>query len=331
MKKSTLISKNIIFLLSIVSLIALIAFVGYEISISDRRIFPISLIALICGLLFESFRISTDWRTVVYVFISAFVLSFIAFLPKKQEYNYNFDNHMDVWPYYFLFLFVTVSAISYSEKIITRLTEGVTLIQSLSIIYWVLDYDFWNIDSTFIKILIIIVLIFSAFAVFNALTNFVLSRTTRFILSIWSSIIMLVFAIDYIYRVYQNQEIETTGYLSHAAYIGLQFFLLGVSSIYIVQNIIMLIGFLPSKNAFFNSRYINEFRELREEHIGRYSEQQVHVEHSIVCIVFVSAIYWINYKNNYLPRHLVVWLAFVLFPILIWLISIRRKQKFTNK
>lgn len=101
---------------------------------------------------------------------------------------------------------------------------------------------------------------------------------------------MLLFAIDNIYRVYQNEDIETSKYFSQGLYIGIQFFLLGVSSIYIIQNFIMLMGFLPGKQSFFNSKYFNEIRELKNDHIERYSDQQVYILHSIICILITGTI-----------------------------------------
>ena len=61
----------------------------------------------------------------------------------------------------------------------------------------------------------------------------------------------MLFAVDNIFRVYQNEQIENAE-ISHGLYIGLQYFLLGVSSIYIVQNFLMLFGFFPGKGTFFN-------------------------------------------------------------------------------
>lgn len=65
-----------------------------------------------------------------------------------------------------------------------------------------------------------------------------LTEGGRLTLSLWSSMAMMLFAIDNVYRVYQNDQIENTADMSHGVYIGLQFFLLGISAIYIIQNFI---------------------------------------------------------------------------------------------
>ena len=323
MSKNAQRNLNILFIIIGALIIAAIILLVWKISSTEHRIFSISFIALLSGVLFESFRIADNWKTVVYIFIGATALSLLSFLPGKRESNYVFENHLETWPYIYLLLFALCSTVWHNEKTIAKLTEGITLIQSISIIYWLVDYGVTNIDSLFIKVLLIIVLIFSAFSFFNALTFFVLSRTTRFALSIWSSIIMLLFAIDNIYRVYQNEDIETSKYFSQGLYIGIQFFLLGVSSIYIIQNFIMLFGFLPGKQSFFNARYFSEVRALRNDHVERYSDEQAYILHSILCILITGSLYYFNYKYHYLPRHTAIWLGFILFPLLLRVTSIK--------
>ena len=327
MSKKTPYFGDILFLVLAISIVTFAIFIGYKITVSEHKILSISLIALFGGLLFESFRISDDKTTVGYIFIGTLIFSLLSFLPGKREHIYNFDNHLHSFPYAFLFLFTLFSAIFHSDKTTAKLTEGITLLQSISIIYWVIDYDFIDIDNWFVKCLIILALIFSAFSIFNALTTFVLSRTTRLVLSLWSSIIMLLFGIDNVYRVYQNDNIETTEHLTQGLYIGLQFFLLGVSSMYIVQNAVMLMGFLPGKGSFFNSRYFRELRELKNEHIERYSDQQVYIGHSIFCIIITGTLYWFNYKFEYLPRHTIIWIGFMFFPLILRLTTYRPRRK----
>ena len=321
--------RNIDFLAIIIGLVivSLLSFLFYKISVSEHKILSISYIALLLGVLFESFRITDNWKTVIYIFIGSLLLSLFCFLPYKHESNYIFENHLENWPYYFLFFFAFGSSIWHSDSTIIKLTEGLTLIQTISIIYWLLDYGIYNIDSWFTKISITIILLFSFLSIFHSLSYYVLSRTTRLTLSIWSSLIMLLFAIDKIYRVFQYGDIENSKYFSQSFYIGIQYFLLGVSSIYIIQNVIMLMGFLPGKHTFFNSQYFKELRELKNDHIERYSDEQVNIFHSIICILLTGTFYFINYKYQYLPRHTSIWIGFILFPFLLKLTSLRGRRR----
>ena len=103
----------------------------------------------------------------------------------------------------------------------------------------------------------------------------------------------------------------------NGCYIALQYFLLGVSSIYMTQNFLMLIGFLPDKHNFFNKEYFKEIRALKNDHIDRYSQTQIRSLYSAFCLIFASSIFYFNYAFQLLPRHTIIWIVFVTFPILI--------------
>ncbi len=297
--------------------LALTIYVGYRINASGRRLIPISVIAIIAGVIFESKRLSDKWSTVLLTASVSFIFSFLAFLPGKREHNYNFENHIEMFPYWFIILFAIFSIAFHGDKVIPKLTEGITLLQSSAVIYWVVDYGFVYTNSVFLKTLMIIGLLFSTYAVFHAFTHAILSRTSRLTLSIWSSLIMMLFASDNIYRIYQNEQIENTADITHGIYIGLQFFLLGVSCIYVIQNFIMLIGFLPGKGTFFNAQYFGDLKELKSDHIKRYSDKQVSILHSFFCVLFTGTIFVLNYHYQILPRHVAIWIVFVTFPFVL--------------
>lgn len=296
--------------------IALTCFIGYRASISSHKLFSVSLLALLAGLLFESFRISENWRNVIYRFIGAYLLSFACFLPWKHEHNYNFEEHIEFWPYYLMVLFALATVIFNSDKVTAKLTEGITLLLSISLIYWVIDYGIMEIDNWFMKSLIILLALFSAFSILNAFTYIKLSPAARLILSIWSTLIVVAFAIDNILRVFDNQDIESTKYLSQGIYIGAQYFLLGVSAVYIIQNLMLLAGFIPDKSG----DYRNQLSDTIYNHVNRYSDDQVHIGSSLFCVVYAGLIYAANFYNHFLPRHTMIWFVVVTFPLLLWLI-----------
>jgi hypothetical protein len=128
---------------------------------------------------------------------------------------------------------------------------------------------------------------------------------------------MVLFAIDNVYRVYQNDQVESTADISHVSYIALQYFLLGISAIYIIQNLLMLIGFLPGNGTLFNAQYFRDVRELKDDHIKRYSDRQVSIGYSFVCALFTSVVFGLNYYFQILPRHLAIWTVFLVFPFLL--------------
>lgn len=301
-----------------VFILIFLAYISYRIYNSEGRLIPISVVALISGIIYENRKITEKWSSVLYSALGSLLFSFIAFLPGKRERVYDFENHIEMWPYTFIIIFIIITIIMNEDKIIPKLTEGITLMKSVAIIYWVVDFGFVNIQNKFIIALMIIGVIFALFSAVHAFTHIELTRTNRLVLSIWSSIILVLFALDNIYRVYQNDDIENTHNLIDSVWIGIQYFLLGISSVYIVQNMLMLIRFLPGKQTFFNATYYRELKELKNQHIERYSDEQIGIPKSIFCILFTSSIFYVNYRYQILPRHTAIWVVFVLFPLILY-------------
>lgn len=312
--------------LAFTAIVIILFFVGVTINENTgKKLIPISVIAIICGVIYESKRLHQSWSSVLKTAFYTFLFSFISFIPGKREHTYNFENHIELWPYFFILIFAIWSISVNKEKVIPKLTEGITLLQSITAVYWVVDSGLLYTENTIFRILLIIGLIFSLISFIHAFSYIKLSKTSRLTLSIWSSIVMLLFASDNIYSVYQNEQIENTADITSGLYIGLQFFLLGVTCIYVIQNFIMLIGFLPAKDTFFNAQYFRELHELKSDHIKRYSENQVLIFNSILCLIFASSLFFLNYKFQLLPTHLAIWLVFLIFPYFLKIMPFTRE------
>lgn len=312
-----------IFIILGIAAIALTIYFGYRASLSERKLFSVSLIALFGGLLYEIFRVSKSWENIVPVFLGSYFFSLIAFSPGKREYVYILENHIQNWPYVFIFFFAIMYAGFYKDTLTVRLTEGMTLLLSISLIYWFIDYGFSNFYNWFVITLMSLAFLLSTFSIINAFTTIKLTKSNRLTLSIWSSIVMFAFAIDNVIRVFNNQDIETTKYLSQQIYIGLQYFLLGVSAIYIVRNYVLLEAFIPNRNG----DYINDVKENIKDHIERYSDMQVNFWDSMFCVLYAGTIYVLNYNYHILPRHTMIWLVFVTFPLILELKSLIHRGK----
>lgn len=278
---------------------------------------------MFAGLLFESFKISENWKTVIYTFIIAYFSSLVIFLPGKNEPYYVLENHLELWPYSFLVIFSVGFAAFNAEKVTIKLTEGMTLLLSISLIYWSIDYGFTKYHNWFAIALIIVGFVFTVFAFLNAFTRIQLTRTSRLTLSIWSTIILFSFAVDNIIRVFSNEEIEATKHLSDGLYIAIQYFLLGVSAIYIMQNYILLSNFLPNRGG----NYRRDLIEIKKEHIDRFSDEQAYIGHSLLCLLYSVIVYWLNYTYQILPRHTMIWLVFLTFPLILNLPQLIRRKK----
>ena len=310
---------NINLLLTIGGILASIFFgyVIYRTYQSERTLISIMIIPLILGIIFENKRLSSDWKTIALKILGALLLSIFAFMPGKRERNYNFENHIEFWPYVFIFIFVLFSMIFHEKKIIPKLTEGITLLQSISIIYWIVDIGFLNFQNVFAYILIGIGLIFSAVSFIHAFSYIKLTRNARLFLSIWSSIIMIIFAIDHIYRVFNFNYFVHYKMLNEGLNI-LQYFLLGVSLIYIFQNAYMLLVYLPDRHSWYGKEQMKDIRKMNKTHIDRYSNTQIKIIDALIALIFTSGIYYLNYQYKVMPRHTLIWLLFWIFPFVVW-------------
>jgi hypothetical protein len=295
-----------------------IIYILYYISNSTNRLIPISVIALITGAIIENKRLTPKWSTVFNIAILSFVLSFLCFLPGRNEYQYIFENHIATWPYMFLVIFVIMSYAFNKDKIIPRMTESITLIMSVGLIYWLIDHGFYNSNSLFLKAIIILGFVIAIFSIINAFINIKLTKSLRLILSIWSSIIMILLAVDNILLVYQNGEIEDSVFLIDKISVGLQYFLLGICSVYILQNTMMIMRFLPDKGRFFNNEYFRDVRELKNEHIDRYSENQSKIILSLICLILSSGFLFVNYHFDLLPRNTAIWIVFFVLNTIVY-------------
>lgn len=300
------------FIIAVILELFLTIYIANKASTSFRELFPASLIALFAGLIFESFRVSGSWKTVVRIFLGTYLFSLITFLPGKVERVHSFESKIEAWPYYFILFFAFFFGITHKKKVTSKLTEGTALLLSISFIYWAVDYGFTDLHDWFSNSLMIIGLLFSTFSIVNALTHIQLSTTNRLTLSIWSTIIMSAFAIDNIIRVFKSPDIDNL-FLSEGLYIGVQYFLLGVSAVYIIQNFMLLAPFLPRRI----SEYKHELEKVKKDHINRFSDKQVLIRHSILCILYTVTLYVLNYNYQVLPRHTMIWLVFLTFPFLL--------------
>lgn len=319
--KKTLYTSIIIMLITFLTV-----YIFYRLKVSEATLIPISVLALIGGTIFEFKRLVEKWSEVFRVTLLSFCLSYVAFLPGKREAFYSFDEHIERWPYYFMAFFIMVAIAFHGKKIVPKLTEGITLLQSMAAMYWIVDYGFFGTNNVLVEAAMAIVGVFSLYSLFHALTDTALTPSRRFTLSVWSSIVMFFFAINNIYSVYTNGQIENTANITHGFYIGLQYFLLGISSIYIVQNFFMLAGFLPGRGTFFNKQYFEDLHELKRDHIQRYADSQVNIGYSLFCVVFAGAIFSANFYYQFLPRHIMIWIVFVTFPLFIRLYELSKSE-----
>lgn len=281
--------------------------------IDYKKIMRISLISLFSGLIIENYRINKNKKLLFYVLCGAYTLSLSFFLINKSQ---AVGKYISYWPFYFIAIFLIISVALNSEKLTQKVSEGFTLLISLAFLYWLLDKNILNFKTIWNSIITSITVLISGFSVFNSLTNFQLTKSNRLFLSIWTTIVLLIISIDNSYSVFRNSD-NDYNHISDNLFLALQYFLLGISSVYTAQNINLIYSLLDKDTR----------KKAKIVHTKRYSETQVSINDSVFCIVFSMGIYISNYQFNILPKNLMIWLVIFIFPFLLELKNRTFKQK----
>lgn len=288
---------------------------GHRIATSNRKILQLNFAAIMLGLVFEFRRLEGKWSPVLWTFAFVYILSFLAFLPGKHERHYVFEEHLANWPWYFLFTFIIGAMAVLSTRLEASYTEGITLLLCLAFNYWIFAHHYWQTGNGFIKSLILLNGIFSVFALYHAFSYRKHSKSSRLLLSIGSSVIILILATDNIVQLISRRNIETAPDLSEAIVTFLEYFLLGISGIYLAQHLFLVLAYLPGKD------FMKTVRETNDSHLSRFSGEQVFVSDAVI-IALVSLIGFIlNNYFNFLPVNAMIWITLAFAPGFLWLIK----------
>lgn len=267
-------------------------------------------IPLFGGMWYEHNRRGTRWD-MIFVFVVA--AGFIGLLLSMMGKQVTYVRVLERWPWAFTICFGFFSGIMSGRKYTQRLTEGLTMLQSVALIYLITVKGFFTGSNALLKLLGVIWLAFAIFSIFQGLTHFNLNRRVRFILSIWSSFIMLLFSGIYVYDILSADfGVATNAVVITKA--GLSFFLLGYSSLHMAHNWFMLFGFLPWSTRGFNKTHRKGMKELAKLHIARYNREQVPVPYAWFVLVVCALVFTVNYFFRLLPAMAVIWLLFWLLP-----------------
>ena len=304
---------KIILAILLIVLIIISFFVFRKATQTEKIFIQLNFIALLLGLIFEFIRISGKWSLVLWTAIGSYAFSFVAFFPGKNEKEYVFENHLENWPYVFLGAFIIVAMYSQYAKLTQKLNEGITLLLTIAINYWIIANDYWTTGSTFVKLFIIANALLSLLTLFNAFTYGKLSKGMRLTLSLWSSIITLILSIDNFLKLFRYRNIENLTNLSEAVFVFFQFFLLGVSSIYIAQNATMILDYMPHKG------YRDKIRKANEVHLSRFSKEQIIISDLVLAIIFSLIGFTANYFFQFFPTNFMIWAMIAIAPAILYI------------
>ncbi len=256
------------------------------------------------GSVLELRRVAGQWRRVIQSALGALAISLIIASQAWQAFVTN-------WPLIVSAIFFVIAICVFDSELTAKLGEGLTLLHSLAIVYWLSELTRAEvIGPIWLELCAAPVL----FSLYHAFTRAELSRRTRLWLSWWSTLVIAVFGINYFINVVHLSDRSDAG----LTYVLIECFLLGISGVYIGQNLSMLAGYIPGKN---DTQFLARIKRLSGDHVRRYSSEQANprLAVTVACVCFSG--FGLNYALHWVSPDLAVWAALALIPSMIRMLS----------
>jgi len=276
------------------------------------------------GLIFQYKQLINEWEKVIYTSLAALGLSFIAFIPGRNETVYDFKEHFEFWliVYIVAFAIVALQNKKFREMTVPTVSEGTVLLQSLAIIYWLLDMEINPRQHVFVFITFLLSIPFVIFSLYHAFSYSPLTRPVKVSLSIWSAFITIVFVFDYLLdllHIRPQWNLSNEPDWLHF----FKFFLLGMAVIYMVHAFVLLYDLIVSSDR----RWVySSAKDVVEMHARRFSGRQLPKNSAVlISIMTISFFVW-NYYSHTFPANTAIWLVFILIPALTELARLIKKK-----
>lgn len=285
------------------------------------RTLTFAYLAFLIGKTAELRKITGDWWSVVKILGCAAIFSMIVFLPTKGGPVRSFEEQLESIPILFALSSLIATSAFYREKLTSEIGEGISLLHSLALLYYLLELAR---AGTISPMWLIPCIVPAAWAITHALTKIDLGLKDRLWLSLWSSLISLIFGVVYLLRVLEMDNVEqlvAAGSYLRAAIISSDFFLLGASGVYLLQNAMMLLLYIPGRNNLGSGTYMAQVENLNRQHIRRFSSDQVDRRDALFALILVGGMFIANYFFQLTRPEFVVWLSLVVAPVLIGIFS----------
>jgi hypothetical protein len=316
-RKESGISLNWPFRILVAAAIGFTVVLAMHIHESPRLLVSWTLFAMACGVLFEFRMITQRWTVVLWSTLGAFMVSFLAFIPGKYEHVYNLEDHIKLWPYVFCVILAFIAATIERKKATIWLDEGWTLLLTLSFGYWLLDKGVFGFNNAASSILGICVLLLLCFVIAQVIFPSAITKRGRLWLSVWSAVIMTILAVDNIIQVFGMGNVEEATSKVFMLRIFVSNFLVGMASIYLARNLVMLLGFIPDRDHSGYRNYRKNLKKLKREHVERYAETQLDSRMAVWCCVLVCGAFGLNMVLELVPVNTMIWLTFLVIPRLL--------------
>ena len=268
-------------------------------------------LALAAGLLFESYRVTRSRRQVGYTLMAALVAALVLcqVVPSGKLYLYAFAGYLVL--FYSLFFLG-----NNSQHVTPDRSEGQAWLLSLCLVYWFLElYTAFGLPAWMLPVAALLAIPVGISGC-HAFLRLPLSDGVRTWLGVWCIVITLALGVDNTVSVlFPSAAWSSADTFDYPARL-FAFFLLGISAIYVFNDLQQLYAISPIAD------FPDEERQkFRERHTLRFSPRQVPAWQSAVCLVYAAVLFGVNFTYGLLPRITVIWLVIVSFPPLLGLVS----------
>ena len=314
-------------IIGFVVLLALFSlYIAYRIVITKQPLISLSFLALCLGIAYESHQINKNYLENCFYLGAAYLVSLSSFLPSKHEDYYNFDHHLESWFYFLILCYLIIFTLAQRSKVIAQLTESNALVVSLCFIYWLIEIQLFYVKNSLVVLLPFSAVCFALFCLMHAFLKIPLTQNNRFIMSLGTSIIVSILSVTHFFQIFQNVDISIADPWQNIFLAAFQSFLLGISTIYLIQNLLLLVEFLPSRSS---TDYSAELKQAFEQHTERFSVQQSSYLYALFCCILPICLFSINLIVQFFNPLMMVWL--VIFTIQLLTRLFKKYAQYSSK
>ena len=273
--------------------------------------------AFFFGFILELLLITGSPIVVLKVLFWGVASSVLGFFPGRSERVYSFQDRLEFWPIGVIFTTLVAALIFLRKYLLTALHEGASLLLAIAYTYWIaeLGRDTWLTPTQQCVLLIPCLPIF-----FSAFTYVELGSGLRITLSLISSLIAVAFGATFLVSIVELQNAEhllQNGYAAAALQVLIQHLFLGASLVYVSHQILLLLYFIPNRGA---KRYFEEVNLVMEEHLSRYSPEQMPIWLAFLTIAGAGGFFLLNYSAELIPYRMAISLVLIVGSFLLALV-----------
>ena len=273
------------------------------------------ILALTAGLLFEGYRITRNGWQAAWTGVAALMVGLlISGLPVRglEAGSINLYQFAGAFVIAYCVIFLALNR----RRVTPYRSEGQAWLLSLCFVYWWVDLYRTEAIPGWLFCLAGLALVPVGMSGFHAFLRLALSETVRTWLSVWCVSVTLVLGADYVIAVlFPSLEWGSSETYDYPIRM-LSFFLLGISSIYVVNDLRQVLEFI-----FWREHSKKEKRQIRRRHFLRFSKRQLPGWQAACCLAYAALVFGINMRYGVMPRITAIWFVIVSFPPLLGLLA----------